>query len=324
MQIQDIDYGLSGIYKIIFDNNKMYIGLSNDIRRRMIEHFNRDLKRHPNLLISKAIKKHNVKDIEIIEFIDENDREKLKEREKYWIKYYNTYNIDKGYNMTLGGDGASSGIYNNSSKISQEELDLIFNLLLNSSDNYEEIADKTSTSRSIVSRINNGVHYRNNNYEYPLRKKRIEKYELNNKHSLFYGDSKKFENLINDLKNTELTYIELSKKYNIGITSLSLINQGKKYAKNSEQYPLRPVDKGKSNRRIFSEKELIIIKKMLEEDITMVEIANQLKCDRKVISDINNGKRQPQENWNYPLRKKKLKTGPKTSNPVSTILGSEE
>lgn len=58
MKIKEIEYGLSGIYKIIFDNEKVYIGLSNDIRRRMIEHYGRDLKDHPDLLISKAIIKH--------------------------------------------------------------------------------------------------------------------------------------------------------------------------------------------------------------------------------------------------------------------------
>ena len=120
MKLNEIEYGLSGIYKIIFDNDKVYIGLSNDIRRRMIEHYGRDLKEYPNLLISQAIIKHQTKDIEIIEYIDENDREKLKEREIYWIAYYNSYlDRSKGYNMTPGGDGTSKGIYNNASYISQ-------------------------------------------------------------------------------------------------------------------------------------------------------------------------------------------------------------
>ena len=120
MKLKEIEYGLSGIYKITFDNDKVYIGLSNDIRRRMIEHYGRDLKEHPNLLISQAIMKHKTKDIEIIEYIDENDRELLKEREIYWIAYYNSYlDRTKGYNMTPGGDGVLKGIYNNASYISQ-------------------------------------------------------------------------------------------------------------------------------------------------------------------------------------------------------------
>ena len=34
----------------------------------------------------------------------------------------------------------------------------------------------------------------------------------------------------------------------------------------------------------------------------MAQIANKLKCDRKVISDINSGKRQKIEEWSYPLK----------------------
>lgn len=37
--------------------------------------------------------------------------------------------------------------------------------------------------------------------------------------------------------------------------------------------------------------------------LTMQSIATYLKCDRKVISDINCGKRQKQLDWEYPLNK---------------------
>ena len=83
MKLEEIKHGISGIYQIIFDNDKSYIGLSNDIRRRMIEHYGRDLKQSPELLISKAIKKHKTKDIIILEEIDSNNRSLMKEREKY-------------------------------------------------------------------------------------------------------------------------------------------------------------------------------------------------------------------------------------------------
>ena len=67
MNIKEIDYGISGIYKVIFQNDKLYIGLSNDIRRRMIEHVGKDLKEHPELMFSKAYLKHGIKSIEILE-----------------------------------------------------------------------------------------------------------------------------------------------------------------------------------------------------------------------------------------------------------------
>ena len=61
-----------------------------------------------------------------------------------------------------------------------------------------------------------------------------------------------------------------------------------------------------SRSRIFSKEELELIKALLQQDkrkMTMSMIGEQLKCDRKVIADINNGIRQPQANWVYPIRK---------------------
>lgn len=312
MKLKEIEYGLSGIYKITFDNDKVYIGLSNDIRRRMIEHYGRDLKEYPNLLISQAIMKHKTKDIEIIEYIDENDRELLKEREIYWIAYYNSYlDRTKGYNMTPGGDGVLKGIYNNASYISQQDLEQIINLLQNSDLTYDDIADITNSSKSIIQHINLGIHYRDNKITYPIRKKRKEHYELNNKHSAFFDKQEELLNLIQDLKNNQLSYKELEEKYNIKTTTLSLINQGKKYKQDNEIYPLR---KSKTSlKRIFSKDELELIKNLLNNsNKSMTEIGKILSCDRKIISDINNGIRQRQDNWSYPLRNIPLKTGPKT------------
>lgn len=311
MKIEEIDYGICGIYKIVFNNDKLYIGLSNDIRRRMIEHVGRDLKQHPDLLVSKAILKYGIKDIEIIETFDVVDRELLKEREIYWIEFYNTFkDRNRGYNMTSGGDGASSGIYNVASKLSEDDLEKIYNYLQNTNLSYEKIADLTHSSYSIVSRINSGCHYHNNNFNYPLRKIRAEKYGLENKHSAFYNREQDLLNLIRDLKDNILDYKELREKYQIKQSTLTNINQGKIYFRSEEKYPLRPVDKGRATRRIFTENELLLIKEKLENpNITMAEIAKEVHCDRKVITDINSGKRQPNNNWNYPIRNTKSKTG---------------
>lgn len=40
IKIEDLKKSMMGIYKITFPNNKIYIGLSNNIRRRMWEHNN--------------------------------------------------------------------------------------------------------------------------------------------------------------------------------------------------------------------------------------------------------------------------------------------
>ena len=45
--------------------------------------------------------------------------------------------------------------------------------------------------------------------------------------------------LINDLMNTTIPFSELSKKYNIGITTVHNINKGKTRKKDNFSYPLR-------------------------------------------------------------------------------------
>ena len=82
-------------------NGKSYIGQTvQTMEIRLKQH----LKEKRNFAFISAIKKYGVENFtsEVIESNVEN----LDEREKYWIKYYDTYN--NGYNMTEGGDGFTS------------------------------------------------------------------------------------------------------------------------------------------------------------------------------------------------------------------------
>ena len=97
-----------GIYKITNTiNNKCYIGKSSNIEERWKYHKKRynDIKEY-NKPLYRAFRKYGINNFlfEIIELIN-NDYKKLSdEREKYWIKYYNSYG-STGYNGTEGGDG---------------------------------------------------------------------------------------------------------------------------------------------------------------------------------------------------------------------------
>lgn len=96
------------IYKITnLINNKIYIGKS--------------IKNDPNyfgsgLLINKSIKKYGIENFKK-DIIDEsissiND---LNEKEKFWIKYFNSIDLNIGYNIAYGGDGGDL-ITNNPNK----------------------------------------------------------------------------------------------------------------------------------------------------------------------------------------------------------------
>ena len=95
---------ICGIYKITNKiNDKIYIGLSVDIEDRWYEH-RRDLnaQKHKNRHLQRAWNKYG-EDNFIFEIIIECSEEELRDKEKFYINYYDSYH--NGYNMTLGGDG---------------------------------------------------------------------------------------------------------------------------------------------------------------------------------------------------------------------------
>lgn len=97
------------IYKITnIVNNKIYIGkvYNKTIYDRFKRHLNGAKKSHT--LLAKAICKYGKENF-IIEQIDKaNNLDELNEKEKYWIKYYNSTNKNIGYNLTSGGDGGNT------------------------------------------------------------------------------------------------------------------------------------------------------------------------------------------------------------------------
>ena len=87
-----------GIYKITnLTNGLSYIGQSNEIEKRWQSHINHK----SSSLIHQAIKIFGVENFSF-EVLEECLSTELNEKEKYWIKYYNTFEGD-GYNLTPGG-----------------------------------------------------------------------------------------------------------------------------------------------------------------------------------------------------------------------------
>lgn len=90
------------IYKIINKlNNKIYIG------KHITTNIN-DGYMGSGTYIKKAYKKYGKENF-TKEIIEETDKDKLNDREKYWIKYYNSNKSRYGYNRTIGGDGVGKG-----------------------------------------------------------------------------------------------------------------------------------------------------------------------------------------------------------------------
>lgn len=100
------------IYKVTNkQNNKIYVGQTiNTLNRRRSNHYNSMRHHYGNSVFHKALEKYPEDNFiwEIIETIKTNNKQelqdKLNEREYYYIKLYDSNNLDKGYNLTSGGD----------------------------------------------------------------------------------------------------------------------------------------------------------------------------------------------------------------------------
>lgn len=91
------------IYKITnLINNKIYIGQTiKTVEKRFNQHKNNYIKPYfSQIVLYKAMKKYGIDNFSCEE-IEEVENKQLDEREKYWIKHYNSYY--DGYNSTIGG-----------------------------------------------------------------------------------------------------------------------------------------------------------------------------------------------------------------------------
>lgn len=84
-------------------NNKKYIGVtSRTIEERFKEHKSRIEERN-SIHLYQAMQKYGTDNFSITQIDTAETTEEMFEKEKYYIKLYDSYN--NGYNMTLGGEG---------------------------------------------------------------------------------------------------------------------------------------------------------------------------------------------------------------------------
>ena len=91
------------IYKITNTlNDKVYIGQTiKTVQKRFTQHKNNSNKEYfSQIVLYKAFNQYGIENF-ICEEIEEVPNNKLDEREKYWIEYYDSY--FNGYNSTRGG-----------------------------------------------------------------------------------------------------------------------------------------------------------------------------------------------------------------------------
>lgn len=90
-------------------NGKVYIGVTNNFKRRMREHKNESENPKQNdRAIYRAIRKYGWNNFDKIILEENNTIEECFKREQYYIDKYNSLNSKYGYNMTIGGIGGKT------------------------------------------------------------------------------------------------------------------------------------------------------------------------------------------------------------------------
>ena len=281
----------SGIYKLNFPNGKCYIGQSKNIVRRIREH-NCSKRQYP---ITYAIHKYGPRtEFELLEEINAWDTEQLNDREKYYINQYNSTIYGNGYNLTLGGDGATRDYNDPIVVFIKEEL-------LKQDKTMQEIAEEAGVNLCTVSNINTGQTYREESLKYPLRQKKV-------CHSTILS-KEQIEEIIYLLRNEYLIKMkDIGKQYNVSVQTIERINKGlAPYHINDEKYPIR---KAGANFKKFSEKEIDEIINLLKNtDLPQTQIALKYSCGRTIIGQINKGIKYFREGEKYPIRVTKVAQG---------------
>lgn len=281
------------IYKYIKidENEVVYVGRTNNLERRRREHevyeptqVNRP---HYNYPLSRGIRKYG-KDAYKCEIIEEvfTYEESLK-REKYWIKYYNTFNDPSKYNYTPGGELSFT-----TAKFEDEIIEEVKNLLEQRVD-YETIKDRTGISISHISEINTGKRRRDRNRTYPIN-------EMTRGRKI---NSEQLQEIICLLQNTDMTCAEIGQKYNVSGTEIQKINYGSIQKQEGITYPIRTRIISHKKHTLTAEELSELCNDIINTNISFNQLANKYNISITTVYNINKGTSRKNDKYTYPLRK---------------------
>lgn len=272
-------------------NTKVYIGQSLDAKERFKSHCK---KNYDNSLIDKAIQKYGKEHFwfEILESQIEN----YNEREKYWIKYYNSLK-PFGYNILTGGEKPPTyyGDEHPNIKISNDDVLKLKVDLAETDIPLSQLAKKYNISKRQVLRINQGISRATLDEKYPIRKNP----NINGKLT-----EQDVDNIIDLLKYTYRFNGDIAREYGVEVHAISKINDGTAHHRDNIQYPIR---NWKSSGIILFTYEQVteIINALSNTKESIQSLAKKYNVDRRAIEGINRGtsKKYFREGLSYPLRK---------------------
>lgn len=274
---------------------KTYIGQTNNIENRRrchkSESYNEKSKGYI-LPFHCAIRKYGWDnfDFEVLEEIpDEAGYEYVDLREQFFIAEYKSLIDENGYNITIGGQGCPRKkiTFEESVKLSKlftlEEVKDIQQMLIVGFENYEIRKKYPQLSPSFLSNINTGFNFVREDLTYPLKKG----------YSHFSKETK--EQIIKDIQNN-IPYSQISKKYEISIGYISMINNGTKWHNDNYSYPLCKkicADGAWSHDLKYD---------LIFTNISHKELGEKYNRSKAAVTAINMGRNRRDNRFVYPLR----------------------
>lgn len=226
------------------DNEEIvYIGLTNDFIRRRREHEKYEPyekgRPHYNYPLSRGIRKYGEAyyDCKILE--DGLSLEQAREKEKYWIEYYDTYKDPSKYNLTPGGDDTCW------TKFEDETIEQV-KKMLEQKKSFQEIADKTQVSLSHISEINTGKRHFDENREYPINPQTCGR-------KLTEED---VFTILRLLEQGELRIPEIAIQFGVSDTVIRRINKGESYHQEGVAYPIRKERTPQKKNKMLNQEEV--------------------------------------------------------------------
>lgn len=277
------------------NNQKVYIGqTSRTIQDRWEQHKNAAIRgEQQGIILYNAMRKYGVQTFYVSK-LEEVDLKDINEKEKYWIKYYDSfYTTGKGYNLTEGGQWGSG-----TQILTTKQADEIKLLLVNTDLSFVEIAKKYNVSPSCICDINIGRSFNENIYNYPIRKTGRNHSEINDT---------QLNNIINMLINSKETFSEIARKNSVKEYTIGIINRGihslcpKKYS-----YPLRKIEQKFTQNNILTKEDVKqICYELCFSTETLINIGKKYHIAKNTIGDISRGItwKEITQQFKCPIRK---------------------
>jgi group I intron endonuclease len=281
---------VSGIYIIINTiNNKTYIGKTIDIKNRRKQHLNNlrnnkyinnNQPTHLQSAWNKYVRLYG-EEVFIFGIIEECDKDKLNDKEKYWINYYQSNNREYGYNKTEGGDGGNTWDKNSNKKLTSGKISLAnkgkkrseetkknISNAVKGKKRSEETKKNISNGKKGKSHISPSIETIEKIRQSNLGKKRSEETKKN------ISNSKKGKNLSQEQKNKISSSMKGKNTFKRSEETKQKMSESKKNTWNNEEY-----------RKKYSEKH----RKLNDEQIKaiLLEIKEGKKLQKDIAKEYN-------------------------------------